>query len=601
MLTLLPKLWAVLTRRERWRVAGLSVMVVLMGVAQAAGVGSIAPFVSVLFNPESAQSNAGLRWASDSFGLESTNSFLVFLAAVVLVAMVLANGFLALTQWVLIRFGWSIQYRMSRRLLESYLGQPYVAFLGRNSADTGKNVLSEVDRLANGVLLPLLRMMAFSVAGLFLLGSLFWVNPLLTSAVIAVTGGGYGVTYVIVRRTLGRAGERRMHTNMERFKVVNEAFGGIKEIKILGGEAAMVDQFSGPARRYAQAQVVEQSIVQMPRYALELLVMGLFLLMAMFLINAAGGETESIAPTLALYGFAAQRLLPFFQQIYQGASQLRYNTAVVDVLYGDMVLSPVPTPALAGDTAREARLPFQQELRVDDVTFRYPLTEKPAVQEVTASIPFRSFVAFVGATGAGKTTLVDIILGLFEPSEGTLTVDGTVLDKTVVRAWQNNMGYVPQEIYLSDDTIAGNIAFGIPPEERRQEAVEKAARIANIHDFVVSELPGGYETFVGERGVRLSGGQRQRIGIARALYHDPEVLVLDEATSNLDQGTERAVLTAIEQAAAAKTVILIAHRLSTTRNCDALYLLDQGRVVAHGSYEMLLNSSDRFREMVGTG
>jgi ABC-type multidrug transport system fused ATPase/permease subunit len=219
---------------------------------------------------------------------------------------------------------------------------------------------------------------------------------------------------------------------------------------------------------------------------------------------------------------------------------------------------------------------------------------------VTVSIPHRAFVAIVGATGAGKTTLVDIILGLQQPGEGILTVDGTVLDETVIRAWQNNLGYVPQEIYLADDSIAANIAFGIPPEDRRREAIEKAARIANIHDFIVDELPKGYDTVVGERGVRLSGGERQRIGIARALYHDPEVLVLDEATSNLDQATERAVHKAIEQAAAAKTVIMIAHRLSTTRHCDALYLLDQGRLVAQGSYETLLRSSDRFRAMAGT-
>jgi len=220
---------------------------------------------------------------------------------------------------------------------------------------------------------------------------------------------------------------------------------------------------------------------------------------------------------------------------------------------------------------------------------------------VTLTIPLRSFVAFVGMTGAGKTTLVDIILGLLQPSEGTLSIDGTVLDETVLRSWQNNLGYVPQDIYLTDDSIAANIAFGITPEDRKMEAIEKAARIANIHDFISDELPEGFDTLVGERGIRLSGGQRQRIGIARALYHDPEVLVLDEATSNLDQGTERAVHTAIEQAAEAKTVIMIAHRLSTTHHCDALYLFDKGRLVDHGDYETLLQSSDRFRAMSGAG
>jgi ABC-type multidrug transport system fused ATPase/permease subunit len=315
----------------------------------------------------------------------------------------------------------------------------------------------------------------------------------------------------------------------------------------------------------------------------------------------SNGETiEDTAPLLAIYVLAAQRLVPFLMQIYLTASQIRFFGATVDTVYEDLVQASQTRPSELDAASNENRLPFRGELRLDQVSFAYSDTTKPAVQDVTLSIPFRSFVAFVGMTGAGKTTLVDIILGLLQPSGGTLSVDGTVLDGTVLRAWQNNLGYVPQDIYLADDSIAANIAFGIAPQDRKMQAIENAARIANIHDFVSDELPEGFDTLVGERGVRLSGGQRQRIGIARALYHDPEVLVLDEATSNLDQGTERAVHTAIEQAAKAKTVIMIAHRLSTTRHCDALYLFDKGRLVDSGDYETLLVSSDRFRAMSGT-
>lgn len=600
MLTLPRKLWALLTTRERWQLAGLSGIVVLMSLAQVVGVGSIAPFVSVLVNPESAQTNRWLRWAFEGFGFESTGSFLLFLALAVLVALIVSNGFLALTQWVLIRFGGAFQYRLSRRLLEAYLAQPYAAFLGRNSADTGKNVLSEVGTLTDGVVLPLLRMAAVAVAGLFLLAALFWANAALTFALIAVLGGGYGAVYLAVRRTLARVGTRRMHANTQRFKAVNEAFGGIKEAKVLGREAALLGQYDGPARRFAGAQVTEQVVMQIPRYALEVLAVGLVLSLALFLIGTAGGSIKSVAPLLAIYAFAAQRLLPFLQQVYQSGSQLRFNSVVVDAIYNDMARKSRPVPSAPGAAPDGVRLPFRRELRLEGVAFTYPGVERPAVQDVTVSIPHRSFVAVVGATGAGKTTLVDIVLGLLQPGEGIVSVDGTVLDETVIRAWQNNLGYVPQDIYLADDSIAANIAFGIPLENRRRDAIEKAARIANIHDFIVDELPKGYDTIVGERGVRLSGGERQRIGIARALYHDPEVLVLDEATSNLDQGTEKAVHKAIEQAAAVKTVIMIAHRLSTTRHCDALYLLDHGRLVAQGSYETLLLGSDRFRAMAET-
>jgi len=338
----------------------------------------------------------------------------------------------------------------------------------------------------------------------------------------------------------------------------------------------------------------------LPTYILQVLAVGVVLLIAWFLMGANGRTIEGSAPLLAIYVLAAQRLVPFLMQVYLTASQIRFFGVTVDTIYDDLIKASRSHATALDAASNENRLPFRSELRLDGVTFAYPGTPRPAVQDVTLTIPLRSFVAFVGMTGAGKTTLVDIILGLLQPSGGTLSVDGTVLDETVLRSWQNNLGYVPQDIYLADDSIAANIAFGIAPEDREMEAIEKAARIANIHDFISDELPEGFDTLVGERGVRLSGGQRQRIGIARALYHDPEVLVLDEATSNLDQGTERAVHTAIEQAAKAKTVIMIAHRLSTTHHCDALYLFDKGRLVDHGNYETLLLNSDRFRAMAGT-
>lgn len=598
MLTLLRKLYALLVRRERWQLVGLSAMVVVMGFAQVVGVGSIAPFVSVLVDPESAQTNQWLRWAFEGLGFGSTDAFLAFLALAVLAALALSNGFLALTQWVLIRFAWAFQYRLSRRLLEAYLAQPYAAFLGRNSADTGKNVLEEAGSLTGGIVLPMVRMVASSVGVLFVLGALLWVDPGLTSAVIALLGGSYFLIFLGVRRTLARAGERRMQANTERYKAVNEAFGGIKELKVLGREAALLSQYDSPARRYARARVTNEVVTSMPRYAMEVLGVGVVLVLALFLIGTPGG-IQSAAPLLAVYALAAQRLMPALQQVYQNGAQLRFNMVVVDTIYDDVIRKPLAAPRVSSAESVGARLPFQHELHLDGVSFRYPGAGGQAVQDLTVAIPHRAFIAFVGETGAGKTTLVDIILGLLEPTEGTLTVDGTVLDGTVMRAWQNNLGYVPQDIYLADDSIAANVALGIAPEDRRQEAVERASRVANIHDFIVGELPRGYDTVIGERGVRLSGGQRQRIGIARALYHDPEVLVLDEATSNLDQSTERAVHQAIEQAAAAKTVILIAHRLSVTVHCDVLYVLDHGRLVAQGTYAELAETNQEFRAMAG--
>ena len=593
VLTLPRKVWALLTKRERWQLAGLCGVVFLMGLAQVVGVGSIAPFVSVLIDPSSAQTNQWLKWAFDVFGFESTSSFLIFLALVVLAAVIIANCFVALTQWMLVRFGWALQYRLSRRLLEAYLAQPYADFLGRNSADTGKNVLMEVERFIEGVALPLLQIVAFGVSGLLLLAGLIWVNVVLALSAIAILAGGYAAAYLTVRRILRRAGERRLHANAERFKLVYETFGGIKEIKVLGRESGMLAQYDVPARLYANSMGTSQIAKSIPSYALQVLAVGLVVLTAGIFVLTSGGSILDAAPLLALSAFAAQRMVPFFMSVFQNCSEIRFNGVVVDTIYDDMTKIPLTDLALRPET----RLPFRHELRLEGVTFAYPGADRSSIRDVTVSIPHRSFVAFVGATGAGKTTLVDIIIGLLKPDEGAITVDGKVLDDTMLPLWQNNLGYVPQDIYLVDDSIAANIAIGVPPKDRKQVALESAARIANIHDFIVDELPNGYDTIVGERGVRLSGGERQRIGIARALYHDPEVLVLDEATSNLDQGTEAAVHQAIEQAAAAKTVIMIAHRLSVARHCDVLYLLDHGCLVAQGTYNMLLGRSERFRAM----
>jgi ABC-type multidrug transport system fused ATPase/permease subunit len=598
MLSLVPKLWALLTPREHWRLAGLSVMVVLMGVAQVVGVGSIAPFVSVLVNPGSVETNSGLRWTFETLGFESIDSFLLFLALMVLAGLVLANGFLAIVQWMLIRFAWALQLRLSRQLLEAYLAQPYVAFLGRNSADTGKNILSESSTLTNGVMIPLLRMTAFGVSGLLVLTALLWINPLLTGAIIALLGVGYMAIYLVVRQRLSRAGQRRIDANSDRFKAVSEAFGSIKEMKVLGREDSLVEQYRDSARRFAGASVTAEVLAQMPSYGMQVVAGGALLLVTMLLTRTTEGPLTDVAPLLALYAFGAQRLMPSLAQIYQGASALRFNGVVVETLYNDMVegVGRPDSRTRQRRTAVEERLPFEREIRLDRVTLHYPGASTPALQEVTLRIPHQTFVAFVGSTGAGKTTLVDIILGLLQPEQGVLAVDGTVVDQSNVRAWQNSLGYVPQDIYLTDDSVAANIAFGVPPAQRDQAAIERAAAVANIHEFIAG-LPGGYGTVVGERGVRISGGQRQRIGIARALYHDPAVLVLDEATSNLDQETERAVHQAIEQVASAKTVIMIAHRLSVTRHCDMLYLLDHGRLTAEGSYETLLANSNRFRDM----
>ena len=337
---------------------------------------------------------------------------------------------------------------------------------------------------------------------------------------------------------------------------------------------------------------------ELPRFVLEAITFGTMLALILLMLVKSGGNVTEIVPTLGVIAFSTMRLLPSLQQIYHSLVSIRGASSILDTIVGDFASTPALPLAEAG-TGQVLKL--EKQLELSQVSFAYAQAERPTLREVDLVIPARTTVGVVGGTGAGKTTLVDLILGLLTPDAGKMRVDGIDLGPENLRSWQQTLGYVPQTIYLTDETIAANIAFGVPKDQIDMAAVERAARIAALHDFVLSDLPQGYDTFVGERGVRLSGGQRQRIGIARALYRDPTLLIMDEATSALDNITERVVMEAVNRIRADKTIILIAHRLSTVKTCDTIFLMDRGRLLAQGSYDELLAGNDVFRRMVAGG
>jgi ABC-type multidrug transport system fused ATPase/permease subunit len=597
MIDTIRKALTLLDQSERWKLVVLLLFAGFNGLAQIAGIGSVMPFIGVLTNPGLVTENAVLRWVHAQLGAPSVHAFLLMLGGAVLVTFVLSNIFVAFTQWFTYRFSQANQYRLSMRLFEAYLRKPYAYHIQHNSADIGKNILTETQTFTQQVLLAGLQAIGFSVAALFIMGFLIWLNPLVAAAAVGIIGGGYGLIYFVLRVRLRQLGRNRLRANTGRFKVANETFGAIKEIKVAGRERAFLDRYGTDAKRFADAMAAHQIMRNLPRHLVEIVGLGSVLLMVLLLV-AVGYETTAIAPLVGVYVVAGHRLFPCFQHIYLGVSGLRADGPVVHALYADL-----SNTRESGDHRRLEspdsleKLPFRNTIELQNLTFTFPGADYPALRGVSLNIPCGTSVAFVGETGAGKTTLADVIIGLLPSQKGRILVDGVELTENNLRRWRASIGYVPQHIYLMDDTIARNIAFGIPDSKIDQAAVEQAARIANIHDFVTNELPDGYNTIVGERGIRLSGGQRQRIGIARALYHDPELLILDEATSALDNATEDAVQKAIDQAAEAKTLVIIAHRLSTVRNCDLVYVLKKGRVVAQGNYETLLDGSPQFRAL----
>jgi len=503
------------------------------------------------------------------------------------VLLVTSLAFKALTTYAQTRFALMREYSIGKRLVEGYLHQPYSWFLNRHSADLGKTILSEVQTVINNGMLPLMTLMAQSTVALALLILLIIVDPLLALSVGVALGLAYACIFAVMKGRLKRLGQARIKANKERFTAVSEAFGAAKEVKVGGLEQVYIQRFAKPAEIFAKNQATASVIAQLPRFALEAVAFGGMLLIILYLM-AQSGSFASALPVIALYAFAGYRLMPAIQQVYGAFTKLRFAASAIDALHQDLIsLRTAYT-----EHGHLNPLPIIQGITLNKVSYYYPKAQEPALKNIDISIPARSKVGFVGATGSGKTTTVDVILGLLEPQEGSLIVDSQPITGANRRQWHRAIGYVPQQIYLADDTVTANIAFGVRSNDIDQQAVERAAKIANLHEFVVNDLPQGYDTTVGERGVRLSGGQRQRIGIARALYFNPQVLILDEATSALDNLTEQAVMEAVNNLGHDITMIMIAHRLSTVRHCDQIYLLERGEVKARGTFDKLMLTSN---------
>ena len=589
-----------LTSREKRNLGLLFVAVVIMAGLEVVSVASIMPFLSVAADPASVQENVYLSWVYEALGFTDTNSFLIALGFAALSAMVVSNAFIILTTWALYRYAWGRNHALSYRLLKSYLHRPYEYFLTRNSSELGKNILEEVKEVVNEMLIQTLRGGAKGIVALFIIGFLVFVDPTVALFVAAVLGVAYVAIYFAIKNRIDVYGQKRVKTNSDRYQVVSEAFGGIKEVKLLGKEKAFLDQYKTPSKWYSRFQARYRIVRLAPRYLLEAVAFGGIILIAVYLI-AVQENVQQVVPVLGLYAFAGYRLMPALQQAFKGIASARFNIAALNAVRDGLENTPALTELTYENNGEDAgmipSIALDKKLVLDGISFAYPNAEEPAIKNLSLEISAHTTVGFVGKTGSGKTTAVDLILGLLRPQQGAISVDGVPLNEENLRSWQQNIGYVPQHIYLSDDTIAHNIAFGVPEDEIDMDAVQDAARRAHIFDFIDGELPNKWDTLVGERGVKLSGGQQQRIGIARALYHNPSVLVFDEATSALDQATEASVMEAIYELEGDHTMIMIAHRLSTVKRADNIVLLEHGYKIGEGTYEELKTENAAFIQM----
>jgi ABC-type multidrug transport system fused ATPase/permease subunit len=578
------KLLFLLSPHERKSAALLLVMMIIMALLDMVGVASILPFITVLMNPNLVETNIILNnifQASRIFGIDTNQEFIFFLGIAAFVLLIISIFFKALTTYAQVRFVQMREYSIGRRLIEVYLHQPYSWFLNHHSADLGKNILSEVGHVIGSGMYPLIELLSKSIVIIAIVILLIVVDPKLAIIVFLSLSSCYCLSFYFVSKYLKQIGERRLKKNESRFKSVTEVFGAIKAIKISGLEKVYIKSFSDSSIVFSQIQASAQIIAQLPRFILEAIAFGGILLMLLYIISLKGSFNSAI-PIVSLYIFAGYRLMPALQQVYASLTQLTFVGPALDKIYNDF-----KNIKLLNENQNQVSLSLNRTIVLKDIYYNYFNSSRATLKNINLTIAARSTVGFVGATGSGKTTLIDIILGLLETQKGTLEIDGKIINQENSRSWQCSIGYVPQHIYLADDTVAANIAFGQDTKNINLTAVEKVSKIANLHDFIINELPKSYQTTIGEGGVRLSGGQRQRIGIARALYYNPQLLILDEATSALDYQTEKVVMDAIYNLNKNITIILIAHRLNTVKNCDNIFFLSKGEIKDQGKFDDL--------------
>jgi ABC-type multidrug transport system fused ATPase/permease subunit len=584
---------ALLDRREKRQFILILFAFLVMGFIELIGVGSISPFISVLSNPELIHTNEYLNRVYEYLQFRSDNRFIITLGIGVIILLALSNICISLVTFIINIYSGKRWHSLSMRLLEKYLRQPYIFYLGINSADLSKKILNEIQTFVQRVLAVLLQLISGSVISLSIVILLVIINPLLALITSISLGFLYIVLFSFIRNFITRKGAERTINNSLRYKYINEIFGGIKDIKIFGREKIFLDFFNRPSKDFVMNDAIIDVINEVPKYLLETIAFSGIILVVVIMI-ASGIQIEAFLPVLTVYAFGAYRLLPTLQRIFKAIANIKYSFPIVENLYQDFKGLPEGTPLTNDFTAK---MDFNRTILLKNISYSYPKSNRVTIKNQTLKIEANTSIAIVGATGCGKTTLADIILGLLDPQEGNIYIDDVEINNENKRSWQKKLGYVPQSIYLTDDTIRNNIAFGLRPEEIEENKIITAAKIANIHDFVTQELPEQYNTLIGERGIRLSGGQRQRIGIARAVYHDPSVFILDEATSALDSLTENAIMDAIKYLSHKKTIIMIAHRISTVKNCDIIYMMEKGMIVDHGAYDELYARNESFKKM----
>lgn len=592
MLTSLKNLYNILNSRGKIKIWLLLFAMILASLLEAVGVGSIPLFLSFILNPEKLDQYPAAAEFINKWGLHEQQKMLIVGSTLLLTFFILKNTYISVVEYYRSNFVFNTQHNLRTRLFQSYLQAPFTFHLDRNISELLNKTNAEIRRLITGVLIPSLKMVlnTFITLSIFIL--LIVADPVITLISFLLLSAISYLFFKIIRKKTHEYGHQEKKYRVLMVKQMIEALSSLKSAIVHGKRPYFYNSFSDSSHKTSVAGRYNEFAKGVTKPFIETMAV-LSIITIILMLFWQEKSMESIASLLTLFGVSFLKIMPSFRQAINDFADIKYNYMLIDPIYNDLKLLEPHTKKSKSKNTTEIN--FQKSIELRNVTFKYPDASANALEDINLQISKGSSVAFVGATGAGKSTLVDLLLGLLHPTSGQIAVDDIDIHSNLP-SWLKHVGYVPQEIFLMDDTIANNVAFGIAEDQIDQEKLRTAINSAQL-ELMVEQLPDGIQTKVGDRGMRLSGGQRQRIGIARALYHQPQVLIMDEATSALDNTTEKVLMQSIENLRKNYTLITIAHRLSTIRNCDKIYFIKKGMIVSSGTYDELLTLDTDFQQM----
>ena len=593
MLKSLLDFFLLLSSEQRKKFYLVQILVFLSSLSELVGIASIVPFMTIVSDVSIIHDNKFLQELYILSGLSNELDFVIMIGIMVLILLIASSAISIFTSWRLSMFATKVGAEIADRLFEYYLNRNWLFHSTQNSSEFTKKVVIETRRVTNGILNPVMSMNARIVLSSMMIIGLTIYEPYIAFVGFITFFIAYLILFYVVRERLHRNGKVMSNVNGKRFILLNEGFGGIKDILLYNRSKKFTDDFKKTGIKLAYSEGNTLTLGLMPRYIIELLAFAMIISLTLYLLMTNSGSINSVLPLLSLYAVSSIKILPAFQQIYLGFANLKSNMPAFESIKNDLKNSRYKKNIAS---FQKDDIFLRNKIILDNISFTYPNKNDPAISNLSLSIKANSIVGIVGHSGSGKSTLIDLLLGLIEPDAGKMLIDDNVLSADNMLSWQNKIGFVPQTIFLSEGSIAENIAFGVPECDIDFDQINRCLDLAQLNDFV-SSLDDGIYSKVGERGVNLSGGQRQRIGIARALYQNANILIFDEATSSLDGLTEKNIMNAIEKLIGKKTIIIVAHRLNTIINCDKIFLIDRGCLVDSGSYSDLVKKNHMFSEM----